>query len=105
MTFVSFALELGRLMMPQLAVLIVLWVLCDFAVGKLNAPRPLVLAVLWLFLLIERRQPRDAVLPEPGVPDSQSLSWYPACAAGSPGGLAGCEVFRGEEVRQLRCCE
>ena len=53
MTFVSFALELGRLMMPQLAVLIVLWVLCDFAVGKLNAPRPLVLAVLWLFLLIE----------------------------------------------------
>ena len=32
MTFVSFALELGRLMMPQLAVLIVLWVLCDFAV-------------------------------------------------------------------------
>ena len=39
--------------MPQLAVLIVLWVLCDFAVGKLNAPRPLVLAVLWLFLLIE----------------------------------------------------
>lgn len=46
MTFVSFALELGRLMMPQLAVLIVLWVLCDFAVGKLNAPRPLVLAVL-----------------------------------------------------------
>ncbi len=53
MTFVSFALELGRLMMPQLAVLIVLWVLCDFAVGKLNAPRPPVLAVLWLFLLIE----------------------------------------------------
>ena len=43
MTFVSFALELGRLMMPQLAVLIVLWVLCDFAVGKLNAPRPLCL--------------------------------------------------------------
>lgn len=53
MTFFSFALELGRLMMPQLAVLIVLWVLCDFAVGKLNAPRPPVLAVLWLFLLIE----------------------------------------------------
>ena len=53
MTFFSFALELGRLMVPQLAVLIVLWVLCDFAVGKLNAPRPLVLAVLWLFLLIE----------------------------------------------------
>lgn len=53
MIFVSFALELGRLMMPQLAVLIVLWVLCDFAVGKLNAPRPPVLAVLWLFLLIE----------------------------------------------------
>ena len=53
MTFVSFALELGRLMMPQLAVLIVLWVLCDFAVGKLNVPRPPVLAVLWLFLLIE----------------------------------------------------
>ena len=53
MTFFSFALELGRLMVPQLAVLIVLWVLCDFAVGKLNAPRPPVLAVLWLFLLIE----------------------------------------------------
>ena len=53
MAFFNFALELGRLMMPQLVVLIVLWVLCDFAVGKLNAPRPLVLAVLWLFLLIE----------------------------------------------------
>ena len=53
MTFFSFALELGRLMVPQLAVLIVLCALCDFAVGKLNAPRPLVLAVLWLFLLIE----------------------------------------------------
>ena len=107
MTFVSFALELGRLMMPQLAVLIVLWVLCDFAVGKLNAPRPLVLAVLWLFLLIETLnvgsrvtlffQSREFQIPK--------VSWYPACAAGSPGGLAGCEVFRGEEVRQLRCCE
>ena len=53
MTFFSFALELGRLMVPQLAVLIVLCALCDFAVGKLNAPRPPVLAVLWLFLLIE----------------------------------------------------
>lgn len=53
MTFFSFALELGRLMVPQLAVLIVLCALCDFAVGKLNVPRPPVLAVLWLFLLIE----------------------------------------------------
>ncbi len=53
MTFFSFALELGRLMVPQLAALIVLCALCDFAVGKLNAPRPPVLAVLWLFLLIE----------------------------------------------------
>ena len=53
MTFFSFALELGRLMVPQLAVLIVLCALSVFAVGKLNAPRPPVLAVLWLFLLIE----------------------------------------------------
>ena len=53
MTFFSFALELGRLMVPQLTVLIVLCALCDFAVGKLNVPRPPVLAVLWLFLLIE----------------------------------------------------